>query len=75
MQLIVGSILTVAVVLLLVAAASRPALSRLKELRGATYMLLIGVPSLVVQTDLVAIATLAGSSIALLELIVALTSL
>jgi hypothetical protein len=75
MQVIIGSFLTVALVLLLVAAVWRPALGRLSELRGATYMLLIGVPALVVQTDFFAIAALAGSSVALLELIVALAAL
>ncbi len=75
MQLIIGSVLTVALVLLLVAVVWRPALGRLSELRGATYMLLIGVPALVVQTDLLAIVAMAGSSIALLELIVALAAI
>ena len=67
MQLIVGSVLTVALVLLLIVAIWPAALPQLRELRGAAYMLLIGVPALVLQTDLLAIAYLAGSSMALYE--------
>lgn len=67
MQLFVGSVLTVVLVLLLFVAVWPAALPQLSKLRGAAYMLLIGVPALVLQTDLLAIAYLAGSSVVLYE--------
>ncbi len=69
MQLVIGSVLTVALVMLLIAAIWPSALAQLRDLRGAAYMLLIGVPALVLQTDLLAIAYLAGSSMALYEVL------
>jgi hypothetical protein len=69
MKFLIGSVLTVALVLLLIA-IWRPESSRLGELRGAAYMLLIGVPALVLQTDLFAITALVGGSMALFEVVV-----
>lgn len=69
MELLLGSVLTVALVLLLIAAVLRPARGALSDFRVAAHMLLLGVPALVLQTDLVAIAALAGSSMALYEVV------
>ena len=69
MQLLIGSVLTVALVLTLTAAIWPAALGRIHDLRGAAYMLLIGVPALVVQSDLIAIASLAGGAMAVFELL------
>lgn len=69
MQLMIGSVLTVALVLTLTAAIWPAALERIRDLRGAAYMLLIGVPALVVQSDLIAIVSLAGGAMAVFELL------
>lgn len=74
MNIIIGSILTVALVLLLIS-LWRPRTAALRELRGAAYMLLIGVPALVLQTDLFAITALAGGSMALFEVLMVVFTL
>jgi hypothetical protein len=72
MDYLIGSIITVALVLMLFWAVFRPTLGELRAHRGAAHMLLIGVPALVLQTDLTAIATLAGSSMAMFEVVLVL---
>lgn len=72
MQFLIGSIITVALVLMLFWAVFRPTLSELKARRGAAHMLLLGLPALVVQTDLWAITALAGGSMALFEIVLLL---
>ena len=69
MELLIGSVLTVALVLLLIAAITTPLRGDLRDFRVAAHMLLLGVPAVVLQTDLVGIAVLAGSSMALYELV------
>lgn len=69
MDLLIGSVLTVAVVMLLLVAVWGPVGGRLRDMRGATYALLICVPALAIQTDLLGIAALAGMSMALFELV------
>ncbi len=75
MELLIGSVLTVAVVMLLVAVVWQPLGGRISDMRGATYMLLISVPALVIQTDLVSIAALAGLSMVLFEIVALVLSL
>lgn len=69
MDLLLGSALTVALVILLVLMVRRPDGARVRDVRGATYMLLIGVPALVIQTDLTGIAALSGMSMVLFEVV------
>jgi hypothetical protein len=75
MQIMIGSVLTVTVVVLLIVAVRQPAVGRLRELRGACYMLLIGVPALVIQTDLAGIAALSGLSMVVFELVAVVLAL
>lgn len=75
MEYLIGSIITVALVLMLFWAILQPTLGELRSRRGAAHMLLIGVPALVLQTDIVAIATLAGSSMAMFEIVLLLLAL
>lgn len=72
MALLIGSILTVALVLLLFWAVFQPSLDELKARRLGAHVLLLGVPALVLQTDLWAIAALAGSSMAVFEVVLVL---
>ena len=75
MQYLIGSVLTVAMVLLLFWAVFQPSLSEIKARRAAAHMLLIGVPALVLQTDVVAIAALAAGSMAMFEVVLVLMAL
>lgn len=67
MNFLIGSVLTTALVLLLFYVVFRPSLAEMKARRVAAHMLLLGVPALVLPTDLWAIATLAGGSMAMFE--------
>lgn len=69
MEFVIGSVLTVAIVMLLLAAIPNLYGLRPQEMRGATYMLLICVPALAIQTDLLSIAALASLSLALFEIV------
>jgi hypothetical protein len=71
MTILFACVLTVAIVLLLsvVIAPARAVAPGL--LRGGSYALLIGLPSLAVQTDLWLIAFVASGSIAMYELTLA----
>ncbi len=67
MEFLIGSVLTTTLVLLLFYVVFRPSLAEIKARRIAAHMLLLGVPALVLQTDLWAIAALAGGSMAMFE--------
>ena len=75
MPFLIGAVLTVALVLMLFWAVFRPSLGELKSHRLAAHMLLLGVPAIVLQTDLWAIAALASSSMAVFELVLVLLAL
>ena len=75
MNYLIGSVITVAVVLLLFWAMFRPTLAQIRSWRLGAHMLLLGVPALVVQTDLWSIATLAGGSMAMFEVALLLLAL
>ena len=69
LEIFVGSVLTVAVVLLLIAAVARPRIGEVGGLRTTAYMLLLGVPALVLPMDLLGLAAMTSTSIAMFELI------
>ena len=75
MDYLIGSILTVALVLMLLWAVFQPTLDEIKARRAVAHMLLLGVPALVVQTDLWSIAALAGGSMAMFEVVLMLLAL
>ena len=75
MQLLIGSVITVALVLMLLWVVFQPSLSELKAQRVPAHMLLLGVPALVLQTDLWAITALAGSSMAVFEVVLLLMAI
>ncbi len=75
MNYLIGSVLTAALVLLLFYVVFRPSLAEIKARRLAAHMLLLGVPALVLQTDLWAIATLAGGSMAMFEVVLLLLAI
>ena len=75
MRYLIGSFLTVTLVLMLFWVVMKPTLSEIKARRIAAHMLLLGVPALVLQTDLWAIAALAGRSMAMFEVVLMLLAL
>ena len=75
MNSLIGSVLTTTLVLLLFYAVFRPSLPEIKARRIAAHMLLLGVPALVLQTDLWAIAALAGGSMAMFEVALVLLAI
>ncbi len=75
MDFLIGSVLTATLVLLLFWAVCQPSLSELKSRRIPAHMLLLGVPALVLQTDVWAIVALAGSSMAMFEVALLLLAL
>lgn len=75
MHFLIGAVITVALVLMLIWAVQRPTLDELKDRRIPAHILLLCVPALVLPSDVWAIATLAGSSMALFEVALVLLAL
>jgi hypothetical protein len=71
MTILIACVLTVAIVLLLTVVIAPMRAGAPGLLRGGAYALLIGLPSIAVQTDLWLIATVASGSITMYELTLA----